>query len=250
MIHTILVGCRGTMGKVIKEATEKNNNFNIIAGVDRPGEGNFPFPVFEKLENISQKADILIDFSHPSMLDTILTFGEKTNTPLVLCTTGYSDAQKVLIETYGKENAVFFSANMSLGVNLLAELAKTAAAFLGDDFDIEIVEKHHNQKIDAPSGTALLLADQINEVRDNQYRYEYNRHSKRMKRDKHEIGIHAVRGGTIVGEHDIIFAGTDEVITLSHAAFSKQVFATGALNAAKFMVGKTKGLFSMKDLMK
>ena len=170
--------------------------------------------------------------------------------PVVIATTGFDDDQKKQIENAATKNGVFFTYNMSLGINLLATLAKKAVDVLGNDFDIEIIEKHHNQKIDAPSGTALMLADAICEEIDKPMKYEYDRHSKREKRSKNEIGMHAVRGGTIVGEHEIIFAGRDEIITLSHSARSKEIFAVGAVNAAKYMVGKGAGLYTMKDLIK
>ena len=195
-------------------------------------------------------SEVIIDFSNPSLLDSILEYGKSTNTSLVIATTGYDDCQKKQIELASKECAVFFTYNYSMGVNLLASLAKKAVEVLGDGFDIEIIEKHHNQKIDAPSGTALMLADAINEEVDNRMKYEYDRHSKREKRTKNEIGIHAVRGGTFVGEHEIIFAGRDEIITLSHSARSKEIFAVGAVNAAVFMTGKERGMYDMSQLIK
>ena len=181
--------------------------------------------------------------------EEFLDYAKKTNTPAVICTTGLDENQKKEILEASKEVAIFFSANMSLGVNLIAELARKATAVLGNQFDIEIVEAHHNQKIDAPSGTALMLADSISEALDEKPIYEFDRHSKRMKRTKNEIGIHAVRGGTIVGEHEIIFAGPDEVIKISHSAYSKQLFANGSVNAGLFLVGKEPGFYSMKDLV-
>ena len=179
----------------------------------------------------------------------MLEFAKTTSTPLVIATTGYSDEQKKKIEDASKDSPIFFTYNMSVGINLLANLAKKATEVLGEDFDIEIVEKHHNQKIDAPSGTALMLADAICEVTPQPMKYEYDRHSKREKRTRNEIGLHAVRGGTIVGEHEIIFAGRDEIITLSHSARSKEIFAVGAVNAAVYMNGKGPGLYQMSDVI-
>ncbi|MEG0664460.1 MAG: 4-hydroxy-tetrahydrodipicolinate reductase, partial [Clostridia bacterium] len=190
------------------------------------------------------------DFSHPSTLENLLNYAIKNNVPCVISTTGYSLMQINQIENASKQIPIFFSANMSLGVCLLSELAKKAALFLGEDFDIEIVEKHHNQKIDAPSGTALMLGNEINSVCNNKYEYVYNRQSKREKRAKNEIGFAAIRGGTIVGEHDVIFAGLDEVITLSHSAYSKSIFATGSVNAAIFIKNKPAGLYKMQDILK
>ncbi|MBQ7782833.1 MAG: 4-hydroxy-tetrahydrodipicolinate reductase, partial [Oscillospiraceae bacterium] len=195
------------------------------------------------------KPDVIIDFSHPSALDKLLEYCLSTGTAAVIATTGYTEEQIAKIKAAGEQIPVFFSFNMSLGINLLANLAKTAAKLLGGQFDIEIVEKHHNQKIDAPSGTAIMLGDAINGVLDEKYHYEYDRHSRRMKREKYEIGMHAIRGGTIVGEHDIIFAGRDEVITLSHSAASKEVFAVGAVNAAVFLSKQSKGMYDMSDVI-
>lgn len=211
---------------------------------------NDKFPVYKTISDCKEKADVIIDFSNPAAIDGLLNYSKENSIPLVIGTTGFSDEEKEKIHNASKETAIFFTYNMSIGVNLLAELAKTAAKILGNDFDIEIIEKHHNQKIDAPSGTALMLADAICEVKDEPMKYEYDRHSKREKRTKNEIGMHAVRGGTIVGEHEVIFAGRDEIITLSHSARSKELFAVGAVNAAIFMNGKSNGLYSMKDLIK
>lgn len=248
MVRFILVGACGKMGRVIADIVSKREDCEIIAGVDK-----FPkdcsFPVYESISEITDKADAVIDFSHPSALDDLLNYSAKTGTSLVLATTGYDDEQKKKIKDASKVSPIFFTYNMSMGINLLANLAQKAVEILGDGFDIEIVEKHHNQKIDAPSGTALMLADAICEVTPNPMKYEYDRHSKREKRTKNEIGLHAVRGGTIVGEHEIIFAGRDEIITLSHSARSKEVFAVGAVNAALYMAGKEPSLYDMKELI-
>ncbi|HIZ11405.1 MAG TPA: 4-hydroxy-tetrahydrodipicolinate reductase, partial [Candidatus Eubacterium faecavium] len=237
MTRIILSGANGKMGKVIQSVVSGRDDCEIVAGVDLNTRSD-SFPVYDSIKNVKEKADVVIDFTNPVLLDDLLFYSKETGTPLVIATTGYDDAQKKQIEDASKESAVFFTYNMSLGINLLANLAKKAADILGRDFDIEIVEKHHNQKIDAPSGTALLLADAICEEFDEPLKYEYDRHSKREKRSKNEIGMHSVRGGTIVGEHEIIFAGRDEIITLSHSARSKEIFAVGAVNAAVFMNGK------------
>ncbi|MDD6673413.1 MAG: 4-hydroxy-tetrahydrodipicolinate reductase [Eubacteriales bacterium] len=250
MTRIILTGCCGKMGHVIQSIVSSRNDCEIVAGVDVYDSKDCDFPVYSSISEVEQEADALIDFSNPSLLDSILEYGKSTNTSLVIATTGYDDCQKKQIELASKECAVFFTYNYSMGVNLLASLAKKAVEVLGDGFDIEIIEKHHNQKIDAPSGTALMLADAINEEVDNRMKYEYDRHSKREKRTKNEIGIHAVRGGTIVGEHEIIFAGRDEIITLSHSARSKEIFAVGAVNAAVFMTGKECGMYDMSQLIK
>ena len=193
---------------------------------------------------------MIIDFSHVSVLTPLLAYATKERIPVVLCTTGYTESQVNELKEASKQIPVFYSRNMSLGINLLIELAKKAAVILGDQFDIEIIEKHHNQKIDAPSGTALMIADAISSVEDRQMTYMYDRHSQRKKRDKNEIGMHSVRGGTIVGEHEVIFAGPHEVITLSHSAQSKEIFANGSINAAVFLAKQPAGLYDMSDLLK
>ena len=236
------------MGKVIQSVVSGRDNCEIVAGVDINTESN-GFPVYSSFEEIKEEADVIIDFSNPALLNSLLSYSEKKSIPVVIATTGYDDSQKKQIEEAAKKTAVFFTYNMSLGINLLANLAKKAVEVLGDEFDIEIIEKHHNQKIDAPSGTALMLADAICEEIQKPMKYEYDRHSKREKRTKNEIGMHAVRGGTIVGEHEIIFAGRDEIITLSHSARSKEIFAVGAVNAAMFMADKKSGMYSMKEMI-
>lgn len=238
------------MGNAISACISVREDCEIVLGVDI-NNISADFPVYSSFKEIPEdvKADVIIDFSHPSVLDGLLSYALNTNTPAVIATTGLSNGQIEKIKQASEHIAVFFSANMSLGVNLISELAKKAAKVLSPGFDIEIVEAHHNQKIDAPSGTALMLADSISEVLDNKPVYEFDRHSKRMKRTDNEIGIHSVRGGTIVGEHEIIFAGPDEVIKISHSAFSKQLFATGSVNAAIFLKGKDAGLYSMKNIV-
>ncbi len=248
MIDVILVGSGGRMGKFVANGVSKENNLRIACGVDKFNNGEI-FPVFSNFSEVNVKADLIIDFSNPSLLDGMLDFAIKNKVGLVIATTGYSEEQIEKIKDASKQVPVFFTFNMSLGVNLICSLAKKAASILGDGFDIEIIEKHHNQKIDAPSGTAIMLANAVNEVFDDKMNYEYDRHSKRQKRTQNEIGIHSVRGGTIVGQHDVIFAGPDEVVTVSHAAYSREVFATGAIKAAKFLYGKPAGLYDMNDIM-
>lgn len=250
MTDLIITGANGKMGRVLQEIIANRNDCRIVAGVDLNTEANGSFPVYATIAEVKEKADAIIDFSNPVLLDDLLAYSKETNTSLVIATTGYSDEEKKKIVNASKSCPIFFTYNMSMGINLLASLAKKAAEVLGSEFDIEIVEKHHNQKIDAPSGTALMLADAICDVIDEPMKYEYDRHSKREKRTKNEIGLHAIRGGTIVGEHDIIFAGRDEIITLSHSARSKEIFAVGAVNAAVYMSGKDAGLYDMKELIK
>lgn len=249
MKRIILNGCFGRMGKVITEIVAENEECEICAGVDAFLSGNTDFPVYKSISEVKEKADVIIDFSNPSALDSLLDYAKKTSTPIVLATTGYTEQQIAKINHTAKVVPIFFTYNMSLGINLLTALSKRAAQVLGKDFDIEIVEKHHNQKLDAPSGTALMLANSINEVYDDSFQYEYDRHSKRQKRSKSEIGIHSVRGGTIVGEHEVIFAGKDEVITLSHSAASRTVFASGAVRAALFLADKKAGIYDMNMMI-
>ena len=244
----ILSGCNGKMGQVIARTVAERDGCEIVAGLDRVADSTGAFPVFATAD-IDIPADIIIDFSHPAMLQTVLTLAEGRHLPVIIATTGLSDEQLAAVRTLSEKVPVFFSANMSIGVNLLSALVEKAARVLGNDFDIEIVEKHHNQKVDAPSGTALMLADAAKAGLSFEPHYVYDRHSVRQKREKTEIGISSVRAGTIVGEHEVIFGGRDEVITLSHPAMSKEIFAVGALNAAAFLVGKPAGLYSMKDML-
>lgn len=249
MTRIIITGANGKMGNVLQSIIANRDDCEIAAGVDLNTADNGVFPIYSSISEVREKADAVIDFSNPVLIDDLLEYSKNTATPLVIATTGYSDEQKKMIEQASEECPIFFTYNMSMGINLLANLAKKAVEILGSDFDIEIVEKHHNQKIDAPSGTALMLADAICEVTPEPMKYEYDRHSKREKRTKNEIGLHAVRGGTIVGEHEIIFAGRDEIITLSHSARSKEIFAVGAVNAAVYMCGKDAGMYDMKELI-
>lgn len=250
MTNLILCGCNGKMGAAVQNFVNQREDCSIVAGVDISGNSNSSFPVYRSLSDVKETAQVVVDFSHPAALSSILEYCRShKGVAAVLCTTGYSAEQTKEIQEAAEELPLFYSRNMSLGVNLLIELAKKAEAVLGDAFDVEIVEMHHNQKIDAPSGTALMIADAINQVRDNSMNYVYDRHSQRKKREKKEIGLHSVRGGTIVGEHQVIFAGQSEVITLSHSAQSKELFAAGAVNAAVYMAGKAPGLYDMSHLI-
>ncbi len=249
MTNVVISGCCGKMGRVINDIISNRSDTKVIAGIDKVCEKYSDFTVVAKPSELSCKPDVIIDFSHPSALDGLLEYAKTNGTALVLASTGYSDEETAKIKSAASEIPIFFTANMSIGINLMRELAKKAVSVLGEQYDVEIIEKHHNQKIDAPSGTALMLAESINEASGYKYSYVYDRHSVRKKRDKAEIGIHSVRGGTIVGEHEIIFAGRDEVITLSHSAASKEVFAVGAVNAAVFVASKPAGLYSMADMI-
>lgn len=249
MVRILLSGCCGTMGRVVADCAKRQQEYEIVAGIDIRKDETLRFPVYINPENIQTQADVLIDFSNPALLDPLLDFGLRTKTPLVLCTTGYNRQQTDAIKFASAQIPIFSSGNMSLGINLLIELAKKAAKVLGNDFDIEIIEKHHNKKIDAPSGTALMIADGVTNVLDQNMEYIYDRHSRRKAREKNEIGIHSIRGGTIVGEHEVIFAGPQETITLSHSAQSKEIFALGALHAAEFIKDKVPGLYSMANML-
>ena len=249
MIRLIVCGCNGKMGRAVTACVKERCDCEIVAGFDRNTESNAGYPVYANPANCDVEADVLIDFSHPSALPGVLAYAKEHGIPAVIATTGLSDEELLSVQDAAKQIAVFSSANMSLGVSLLAELAKKAAAVLGNSFDVEIIEKHHNQKVDAPSGTALMLGDAVREGLPYEVHNVYDRHAVRQKRDPHEIGFSAIRGGTIVGEHDVLFAGRDECITLSHSATSKQVFAVGAINAAVFLNGKPAGSYSMKDLV-
>lgn len=250
MINVILHGCCGAMGRSVAAIAESDPEIKIVAGIDKNTDVSYPYPVFSSPEECTCSGDVVIDFSAAGAVDALLDFCEKKNLPVVLCTTGLSESQIKRVEKTAASTAVLRSANMSLGVNLLLKLVAEAAKVLASsNFDIEIVEKHHNQKKDAPSGTALALADAINEAMGNSYHYIYDRSQVHEKRDSKEIGISSVRGGTIVGDHDVIYAGPDEVVTLSHRAYSKAVFAKGALAAAKFLAGKAPGLYDMGDVI-
>lgn len=249
MTKIIMNGCNGKMGQVITRLVAEDADAEIVAGFDINTSVANTYPVFTNPMDFDGDADVVIDFSHPSSLTGILEYCKAKKLPIIICTTGLTPEQKEEFTAAADEIPVFFSANMSLGINLLIELAKKAAKLLEGNFDIEIVERHHNQKIDAPSGTALAIAEAINETLSYPAEFVFDRHSVRKKRKSTEIGISAVRGGTIVGDHEIIFAGNDEVIELNHHAASKEVFAVGAIKAAKFMKGKPAGMYAMNDLI-
>ena len=249
MLNILLCGCGGRMGAALSTAATAAGE-RIVAGVDVHPTAALPYPVYTSPDEFDGKADVIVDFSHHSALSSLLAYAERTSTPLVICTTGHTEEEMAEMREAAKRVPVFFSRNMSLGINLLMALCRRAAATLGADFDVEIIEKHHNQKLDAPSGTALMLADCIKEADATvPHPYVYERHTERRARERGEIGISAVRGGTIVGEHDVMFCGKDEVITLSHSAASREVFATGALRAARFMAGRAPGFYNMDDVI-
>lgn len=248
MTNILLCGANGKMGNAVSRAAQQTEGINIVAGFDLNTKSD-SFPVYSSFDNIKENIDCIIDFSHPSVLDDLLNYAVSNKIPAIICTTGLSKEQISQIEFCSRSIPVFFSANMSIGVNLIIDLVCRASRILDSNFDIEIIEKHHNQKIDAPSGTALAIADAISETVSFSPQYTYDRHSVRKKRDKSEIGIHAIRGGNIVGEHSVIFAGTDEVIEIKHTATSKEVFAVGAVRAALFIRNQTPGLYNMTDLI-
>ena len=250
MVKIIMHGCNGHMGQVISDIVEKDPDAEIVAGIDIADQGKNSYPVFTDIDACQVEADAIIDFSSAKATDKLLEYSAARQIPVVLCSTGLSQEQLAKVEETSRKVAVLKSANMSLGINTLLKLVQDSARVLAAaGFDMEIVEKHHRLKLDAPSGTALALADSINEAMDNQYHYVYDRSQKREKRDDKEIGISAVRGGTIVGEHEIIFAGQDEVIEFKHTAYSKAIFGKGAVEAAKFLAGKPAGRYDMADVI-
>lgn len=248
MINILLSGSNGKMGKTIQNLCKDDKDLNIVAGFDRFYDETCPFPQYNDLKNVSDKIDVIIDFSRPEALDELLDFARKDATPIILCTTGYTEEDLAKIEEASKSIPVFKSANMSVGINLINNLLKKITPILYDKYDIEIVEMHHNQKMDAPSGTALLLANTIQDSIPEETNLVNGREGIK-KREEKDIGIHAIRGGTITGEHEIMFCGTSEIITLSHSALSRDLFAVGALKASKFMYGKKPGRYSMDDLI-
>lgn len=250
MVKIILKGCNGKMGQVITDLVREDENAVIVAGLDIVDNRDNGYPVYKSLEECQIEADVLIDFSTVHGLEEMLTEAVKKELPVVLCTTGLSEEQIELVRETSTKIPVLRSANMSMGVNTIMKVLKAVTGVLVDaNFDIEIVEKHHNQKVDAPSGTALALADVIKEALSEDYHYVYDRSQVRQKRETHEIGISAVRGGTIVGEHEVIFAGTDEVIEIKHTAYSKAIFAKGSIQAAKFLATQTPGLYDMSQVI-
>lgn len=250
MTRVIMHGCNGHMGQVISQIVRDDADAQIVAGIDIVDNRDNGYPVFTEIAACDVEADVIIDFAAAAAVDALLEYAAARQVPVVLCTTGLSEEQLQKVKDTAAQVAVLKSANMSLGINTLMKLLKDAAnVFAQAGYDIEIVEKHHNQKLDAPSGTALALADAINESQGNQYEYVYDRSQVRKKRDKKELGISAVRGGTIVGEHEVLFAGVDEVIEFKHTAYSKSVFAKGAVEAAKFLAGKPAGMYDMADVI-
>ncbi|MCI9612522.1 MAG: 4-hydroxy-tetrahydrodipicolinate reductase [Eubacterium sp.] len=250
MVKVILHGCNGKMGRMITGICKEDDGVEIVAGIDVFDGVENTYPVFSQITDCEVPADVIIDFTNAGAVDALLSYSADKKLPLVLCSTGLSEEQLAGVQKTAKRTAILKSANMSLGVNTLIDLLKKAVSvFAPAGFDIEIVEKHHNQKLDAPSGTALALADAVNEALPDTYTYTYDRSGRRQKREKQEIGISSVRGGSIVGEHEVIFAGTDEVITLQHTAYSRAVFAKGAVEAAKFLAGKDAGMYDMADVI-
>ena len=250
MTKIIMLGCNGRMGQMITDMVKQDDECTIVAGIDIVDNRDNGYPVYTKLADCDVEADAIIDFTSATDFESRMDYAVDKQIPIIECSTGLSEEQMDYLKKAIEKVAVLKSANMSLGINLLMKLLKEAAVKLaGDGFDVEIVEKHHNQKLDAPSGTALALADSINEAMDDRYEYIYDRSQVRQKRDKKELGISAVRGGTIVGEHEVIFAGTDEVITFKHTAYSRAVFAKGSITAAKYLKGKAAGLYDMSDVL-
>ena len=248
MMKIIISGCNGFMGRVVEDICAKEAELNVVAGFD-VNLSERPYPVFASPANFTGEADAVIDFSSPKALDGLLRFALERKTPLVLATTGYSDEQIADIVAASKTVPVFRSGNMSLGINVLIDLVKRSAAVLGETSDIEIIERHHNRKVDAPSGTALMIADAAKSALPYEAEYCYDRQSRRMARPKNEIGISSVRGGTIVGVHEVVFAGRDEVIEIRHTAMSREIFAVGAVKAAKFLLEKAPGMYNMEQLV-
>lgn len=239
------------MGRVLVHLINEDKDMEMVAGIDRDGKKfQDPFPVYNDPSNCLEKADLIIDFSHFSALPTLLAYCLKSKTPLVTATTGFGGEDLNRLSEASKLIPIFQSANMSLGVNVVTDLAKKAAQSLGNPFDIEIIEKHHNQKVDSPSGTAYLIANGINEALNNEKEFVYGRYGKADKRETKDIGIHAIRGGTIVGEHTVIFAGPDEIVEIKHIALSKNIFAVGAIRAGKFLANQKNGLYNMNDMLK
>lgn len=250
MVKIIMHGCNGKMGQVITGIVAADKNAEIVAGIDIVDNRQNPYPVFTNIDDCNVEADVIIDFASAKAIDKLLDYVETRKIPVVLCTTGLSEEQLARVEEVSKKVAVLKSANMSLGINTLFKVLKSVSPLLAEaGFDIEIVEKHHHFKVDAPSGTALALGDAVNESLPEKYEYKFDRSQDRIPRPKNEIGFSSVRGGTIVGEHDVIFAGEDEVITFSHTAYSKSVFAKGAVEAAKFLKGQPAGHYTMKEVI-
>lgn len=250
-MKVLLHGCNGRMGQVLVRLLSETSDMEIVCGVDSfPDRIKNNFPVYSTLDKVAEDTDILIDFSNHSCINDIIKFGEHRILPLIICTTGFTSEERSMMEEASKLIPIFNSSNMSIGVNVLISLVKQAARALSEGFDIEIIEKHHNQKLDSPSGTALMIADAINDTLNDEYNYVYGRHSKTQKRLKKDIGIHSIRGGAIVGEHQIIFAGGGEVIEINHSAISRDVFGYGAIAAGRFMMNRKPGMYNMDDVLK
>lgn len=249
MTKIILVGCLGKMGRMISQNVSNFSNLEIVAGIDRLQDDSIPYPIFSDISKCPLEADVVLDFSRPATLDSLIEYCTEKKLPIVLCTTGYDEDQLIKINETSKVLPIFHSANMSIGINLINNILKDISAMLYENYDIEIIEKHHNQKVDAPSGTALLLANTIKNAIPSETVFNKGRDGI-AKREKNEIGIHAIRGGSIVGEHEILFAGAGETIELKHTASSRDVFAIGALKACEYMAGKNAGLYSMDDVIK
>lgn len=250
MIRILLRGCNGKMGQEISKLVKKDTEYKVVAGIDRRESEDNYYPVFKAFSECSVEADVIIDFSSPENIDEMFSYAIAKELPIVLCTTGLSEEEISRVIETSKKVPILRSANMSVGINTVIKLLQEATKVLAEkDFDIEIIERHHNQKVDAPSGTALLIADAMNEVLDNEYTYKYDRTVNREKRSKKEIGILPVRGGSIIGDHEVIFAGLDEVIEIKHTAYSRVIFAKGAIYAAKYLVGKTPGMYQMSDVI-
>ncbi|MBF8984863.1 4-hydroxy-tetrahydrodipicolinate reductase [Lutibacter sp. B2] len=251
MINVIVHGLNGKMGKVLARLLQEDTETKIIAGIDKNIDSNaYSFPVYEKASECIEKGDVVIDFSHHSALKDIVNYCVNTKTSLVTATTGLSGEDTSILLDASKKIPVFHSGNMSLGINVLIDLAKSASKAFGDNFDIEIIEKHHNQKVDSPSGTAYMIANEINDVFNNNKDFVYGRHGKNDNRKNTDIGIHAIRGGSISGEHTVLFAGKDEIIEIKHTALSKDIFALGAIKAAKFLSKQQNGFYNMNDMIK
>ena len=249
MTNIMIQGISGRMGHVLQEMISQRTDCRIVAGVDQAEEKSGAFPIFSRFQDADVTADVLIDFSSPAAADNAICYCREKKLPYVICTTGLDDSQIARLEELSHVVPVFRSGNMSMGINLLCELCKKVSQILGENFDVEIIEKHHHNKVDAPSGTALMLADSINSVNAEKYHYVYDRQSVRAKRDENEIGISSVRGGSIVGDHEVLFCGPDEVITLQHTAYSRSIFANGAIHAALFLAKKKPGLYNMSDMI-
>ena len=249
MIRMILHGCSGAMGKVVSDITAQREDIEIVAGIDC-NQSDRPYPIFPSLDQCSEEADVIVDFSNRAAVDALLVQAAKRSLPIVLCTTGLSQEQLAAVEETSKKIPILRSANMSLGVNALFKIVSLATKILGESgYDIEIVEKHHNRKLDAPSGTAIAIADVINDTLGGGHPYQQGRGPQSGKRQPGEIGIQAVRGGTIVGEHEVLFCGLDEVIEIRHTAYSRAIFGKGAVEAAIFLAGKEPGMYQMSDVI-